>query len=77
VAGGSVAAASVAGDSVSAGAAVVAGAPQAERSRDVKTSRLAKAHNKDFLYISLSPFQLEYRFEIWISIFVFRLCQTS
>jgi hypothetical protein len=46
---------SVEGGSVAAGAAVVAGAPQAERSRDVKTSRLAKDHNRDFLFISLSP----------------------
>jgi hypothetical protein len=45
----------VAGACVAAGAAVVAGAPQAERSRDVNTSRLAKDHNMDFLFISLSP----------------------
>jgi hypothetical protein len=45
----------VAGASVAAGAAVVAEAPQAERSIDVKTSRLAKDHNTDFLFISLSP----------------------
>jgi hypothetical protein len=46
----------VAGASVAAGAAGVAGAPQAERSMDVKTSRLAKDHNRDFLFISLSPY---------------------
>jgi hypothetical protein len=39
---------------VAAGAAVVAGAPQAARSRDVRTIRLAKDHNRDFLFISLS-----------------------
>ncbi|HET6594935.1 MAG TPA: hypothetical protein VFG81_04900 [Anaerolineales bacterium] len=60
VAGASVAAGtsvttSVAGACVAAGAEVVAGAPQAERSRDVKTSTLAKDHNRDFLVISLSP----------------------
>jgi hypothetical protein len=46
----------VAGTSVAAGAAVVAGAPQAERSIDVKTSRLIKGHNRDFVFISLSPY---------------------
>jgi hypothetical protein len=44
----------VAGASVATGAAVV-GVPQAESSIDVKTSRLAKDHNTDFLFISLSP----------------------
>jgi hypothetical protein len=38
-----------------AGAAVVAGAPHAERAMDIKTSRLAMDHNRDFLFISLSP----------------------
>jgi hypothetical protein len=40
-----------AGASVAAGAAVVAGAPQAESNMAVKTSRLAKDHNRDFLFI--------------------------
>src|SRR5687767_14334623 len=60
VAGASVAAAgsvatSVVGASVAAGVAVVAGAPQAERSKDIKTNRLTKDHNRDLLFISLSP----------------------
>src|SRR5512138_881910 len=54
-AGGSVIT-SVAGAFVAAGAAVVAGVPQAERSMDVKTSRLTRDHNTDFLFISLSPY---------------------
>jgi hypothetical protein len=53
-----------AGASVAAGAAVVAGAPQAERSIDVKTNRLAKDHNKDFLFISLLLYWLEYGFDL-------------
>jgi hypothetical protein len=44
----------VAGACVGAGAAVVAGDPQAERSREVRTSTLVKDHNRDFLFISLS-----------------------
>jgi hypothetical protein len=60
-----VAGACVAGGCVAAGAAVVAGAPQEESSRDVKTSRLAKDHNMDLLFISLSPYyRLEYGFEL-------------
>jgi hypothetical protein len=54
----------VAGGSVTTGAAVVTGAPQAERSMDVKTSRLAKDHNRDLLFISLSPLSAEYRFDL-------------
>jgi hypothetical protein len=53
VAGISVAGAAVAGTSVGA---AVAGAPQEESNMDDKTSRLAKDHNRDFLFISLSPF---------------------
>jgi NaMN:DMB phosphoribosyltransferase len=45
-----------AGACVVAGAAVVAGAPQEESNMAVKTSRLAKDHNMDFLFISLSPY---------------------
>jgi hypothetical protein len=45
----------VAAASVATGAVVVAGAPQAERSMDVKISRLAKDHIGNFLFISLSP----------------------
>jgi hypothetical protein len=39
-----------------AGAAVGAGAPQAESSKDVKTIRLTKEYKTDFLFISQSPF---------------------
>jgi hypothetical protein len=52
--GASVAGAAVAGAAV-AGATVVAGAPQEESNMDVKTSRLAKEPNTDFLFISHSP----------------------
>jgi hypothetical protein len=45
-----------AGASVTDGAAVVAGPPQAERSSEVRTSRLTKDQSTDFLFISLSPF---------------------
>jgi hypothetical protein len=60
VAGASVAAegsvaTSVEGASVAAGVAVVAGAPQAERNKEIRTSKLTKGHDKDFLFISLSP----------------------
>jgi hypothetical protein len=48
-------AASVAGASVAAGAAVGAADPQAERSREVKTNKLTKDHNMGFSFISLSP----------------------
>jgi hypothetical protein len=54
VAGAAVAGAAVAGATV-AGATVVAGAPQEESNMDVKTSKLAKEHNTDFLFISYSP----------------------
>jgi hypothetical protein len=54
VAGTAVAGTTVAGAAV-AGATVVAGAPQEESNMDVKTSRLAKEHNTDFLFISHSP----------------------
>src|SRR6266487_3166598 len=55
----------VAGACVAAGAAVVAGVPQAKRSMDVKTSRLAKDHNRDFFFISLSLlYQLDYGYDI-------------
>jgi hypothetical protein len=37
---------------------VAAGAPHAESSMDIKTSRLAKDHSIDFLFISLFPFWL-------------------
>jgi hypothetical protein len=50
----------VAGAWVAAGAAVVAGAPQADRSREDRTRKLAKDHNSDFFFISLSPYHLEY-----------------
>ena len=71
VAGACVAGACVAGGCVAAGAAVVADAPQAERSRAVGTSRLAKDHNTDFLFISLSPSRLDYGFSKQIGDFVF------
>jgi len=54
----------VAGACVGAGAAVVAGAPQAARSREDRTSKLAKDHNRDFFFISLSPYHLEYGSDI-------------
>jgi hypothetical protein len=54
----------VAGACVAAGAAVVAGAPQADRSREDKTSKLAKDHNRGFFFISLSPYYPEYRSDI-------------
>jgi hypothetical protein len=54
VAGAAVAGAAVAGATV-AGATVVVGAPQEESTMDVKTSRLAKENNTDFLFISHSP----------------------
>jgi len=60
VARGSVAA----GGWVAAGAAVVAGAPQADRIREDRTSKLAKEHNRDFFFISLSPYHLEYGSDI-------------
>jgi hypothetical protein len=44
----------VAGATV-AGATVVAGAPHEESNMDVKTSKLAKENNTDFLFISHSP----------------------
>jgi hypothetical protein len=69
-----VAGAEVAGAWVAAGggAAVVAGDPQEESSRDVRTSRLAKDHNVDFLFISLSPYyRLEYGFEMNMGAFIF------
>jgi hypothetical protein len=55
VAGDLVATDSVAGTSVAAGAAVVAGVPHAERSMDTRINRLTKDHDRDFLFISLSP----------------------
>jgi predicted phage tail protein len=58
LAGAAVAAgAIVAGASVAAVGALVllAGVPQAERSRDVSTKRLTKDQRTDFLFISLSP----------------------
>jgi hypothetical protein len=64
-------AASVAGASVAAGAAVVAGAPHAERSIDVKTRRLTKDHNRDFLFISLSPYFSLSMDSIWERRFLF------
>jgi hypothetical protein len=54
----------VAGACVAAGAAVVAGAPQADKSKDDKTSKLAKDPNRDFFFISLSPYHLEYGSDI-------------
>jgi hypothetical protein len=53
-AGGSVAT-FVAGICVAAGAAGVAGVPQAESSREVRTSKPTKELNMDFVFISLSP----------------------
>jgi len=62
--GAAVAGGSVAGGWVAAGAAVVAGAPQADRSREDRTSKLAKDHNRDFFFISLSPYHLEFGSDI-------------
>jgi hypothetical protein len=50
-----VAGTAVAGACVAEGAAVVAGAPHEESNMDVKTSKLAKENNTDFLLISHSP----------------------
>jgi hypothetical protein len=69
----------VAGACVGAGAAVVAGAPQAASSREDSTSKLAKDHNRDFFFISLSPYSPEYRSDIRNRVFdlEFRSGQTS
>jgi hypothetical protein len=61
----------VAGACVGAGAAVVAGAPQADRSSEDRTSKLAKDPNRDFFFISLSPYHLEYRSDIRNGAFIF------
>src|SRR5512141_1625543 len=63
----------VAGACVAAGAAVVAGVPQAGRSKDAQISRLAKDHNKDFLFISASPYHLGYGSGIRTRCFDFEL----
>jgi hypothetical protein len=61
--GGWVAGAAVAGAWV-AGAWVAAGVLQAESSMEAKINRLARDQITDFLFISLSPSNLEYGFDM-------------